>query len=74
MILLFGSIQSVGIKTLVENKVQVDGKNLIIISIMLVIGIGGATISLGNQVFQGLGLQALIGLLLNQFFMLTKRQ
>lgn len=74
MILLFGSIQSVGIKTLVENKVQVDGKNLVIISIMLVIGIGGATISIGNQVFQGIGLQALIGLLLNQFFMLTKRQ
>ena len=74
MILLFGSIQSVGVKTLVDNKIVVDGKNLVVMSIMLVIGIGGATISIGNQTFQGIGLQALVGLLLNQIFIVTKRQ
>ncbi len=71
-ILLFGMIAAVGMRTLIENRVKVDGKNLIIISVMLVIGIGGASIGLGNVRFEGIGLAALVGLILNGIFMLTK--
>ena len=71
-ILLFGMISAVGMRTLIENRVKVDGKNLTIIAVMLVIGIGGASIGIGNVKFQGIGLAALVGLILNAIFMLTK--
>lgn len=51
-ILLFGMIAAVGMKTLIENRVKVDGKNLIIISVMLVVGIGGAAIGIGPVRFE----------------------
>ena len=71
-ILLFGMISAVGMRTLIENRVKVDGKNLTIIAVMLVIGIGGASIGIGNVKFEGIGLAALVGLILNAIFMLTK--
>ncbi|MBN2219483.1 MAG: uracil-xanthine permease [Kosmotogaceae bacterium] len=71
-ILLFGMIAAVGMKTLIENRVKVDGKNLIIISVMLVVGIGGAAIGIGPVRFEGIGLAALVGLLLNGIFVMTK--
>jgi uracil permease len=71
-ILLFGMIAAVGMKTLIENRVKVDGKNLIIISVMLVVGIGGAAIGIGPVRFEGIGLAALVGLILNGIFVATK--
>ena len=71
-ILLFGMIASVGIKTLVQNKVNVDGRNLAIMSVMLVIGLGGAVLNIGSFSLQGLGLAAITGLALNLIFVLTK--
>ncbi|CCU85746.1 MULTISPECIES: uracil-xanthine permease family protein [Mesotoga] len=71
-ILLFGMIAAIGMKTLIENRVKVDGKNLIIISVMLVVGIGGAAIGIGPVRFEGIGLAALVGLLLNGIFVMTK--
>jgi len=71
-ILLFGMIAAVGMKTLIENRVKVDGKNLIVISVMLVVGIGGAAIGIGPARFEGIGLAALVGLVLNGIFVVTK--
>ncbi|MDD2332968.1 MAG: uracil-xanthine permease family protein [Mesotoga sp.] len=71
-ILLFGMIAAVGMKTLIENRVKVDGKNLIVISVMLVVGIGGAAIGIGPVRFEGIGLAALVGLVLNGIFVVTK--
>lgn len=71
-IVLFGMIAAVGLKTLIDNKVNVDGKNLIIIAVMIVTGLGGAKISIGNFELEGIGLAAIIGLLLNLIFQLTK--
>lgn len=71
-ILLFGMIAAIGIKTLVSNNVKVDGKNLVIIAVMLVLGIGGASLGLGPVVFSGIGLAALAGLILNGVFLATK--
>jgi len=59
-------------RTLIQNQVRVDGKNLIIISVMLVAGLGGAKFEAGNFSLQGLGLAAIIGILLNAIFMITR--
>lgn len=71
VILLFGMISQIGIRTLVNHKVVIEGKNLVIISIMLVLGLGGQKIQIGNFSLEGIGLQVIIGLLLNVFFVLT---
>lgn len=45
MLLLFGMIASVGIKTLITNKINFDNtRNQVIASVILVIGIGGAVL------------------------------
>jgi len=72
MILLFGMIASIGMKTLIVNRVKVDGKNLIIMSVMLVTGLGGTKWSLGTFSLEGLGLAAVVGIVLNAIFTLTK--
>ncbi len=64
-IILFGMIATTGLRVLVENKVQFSSKNMMIISIMLICGIGGASLSLGSFTLQGLGLAGVIGILLN---------
>ena len=66
MLLLFGSIASVGIQNLISNKVDVsDTRNTIIISITLTLGIGGAVINYGEFAMSGIGLSAIIGVILN---------
>ena len=59
-------------RTLIQNKVEMDGKNLIISAVMLVIGIGGATLHIGNATFEGLGLAGIVGITLNIIFTFTK--
>ncbi|MDD5017933.1 MAG: uracil-xanthine permease family protein [Eubacteriales bacterium] len=69
-IVLFGMIAAVGLRTLVTNKVDFGNtRNLLIVSIMLVIGIGGATIPINPDAgffLQGYGLTAVIGIILNK--------
>ncbi len=65
-IVLFGMIASVGIRTLVNEKVDLtNSKNLSIVSLMLILGLGGASIKFGNVEFQGVALAAIIGLIAN---------
>ena len=63
-IFLFGMIASIGMKVLVTNKVKFTDKNLIIMSLMLIFGLGGAAFSYGEFNLQGLGLAAIIGVIL----------
>lgn len=66
MILLFGMISIVGIKTLFSGKVNLDStKSMVIISVMLVIGIGNAIISSGNFTLAGVSLASIVGIVLN---------
>lgn len=67
-ILLFGIIASSGLRMLVENKVDFAKKrNLIISSVILVIGIGGAAIHVGDLFsLEGMALSSIIGVILNQ--------
>ena len=65
-ILLFGMISSVGIKTMVDHQVDLHNPKILIISAaMLVLGLGGAEFALGAVKLSGLGLAAIIGILLN---------
>lgn len=66
MLLLFGTIASVGIQNLIHNKVKLGAtRNTIIVSITLTMGIGGAVLSWGNFAISGIGLSALVGVILN---------
>ena len=66
MLLLFGTIASVGINSLVKNKIDMgDTRNLVIVSLILTLGIGGAELTFGNFTIGGIGLAALVGVILN---------
>ena len=73
MLLLFGSIASVGIQNLMNNKVNLDNtRNIIIVSVTLTLGIGGAIIPMGTFSLSGIGLSALAGVILNLVIPKTK--
>ena len=66
MLLLFGIIASVGISTLVREKVDFNcPRNLIIVSMILVFSIGGMVFNFGGVPFSGIGLGAITGIVLN---------
>ncbi|HET7754847.1 MAG TPA: uracil permease [Anaeromyxobacteraceae bacterium] len=65
-ILLFGIIASAGIRMLVEAGIDFSQKrNLIIASVVLVIGIGGAKIHIAGIEFGEMALATYVGILLN---------
>ncbi len=65
-ILLFGIIASQGIRMLVEAGIDFSQKrNLIIASVILVIGIGGAKIDIAGIEFSGMPLATYVGIILN---------
>ncbi|WP_301107056.1 solute carrier family 23 protein [Sporosarcina sp.] len=66
-ILLFGIIASSGMRMLIDHKIDFDNqRNLVIASIILVIGIGGASLKF-SPTFEvgGMALAAIVGVLLN---------
>jgi len=66
MLLLFGMIASVGIKTLIQSKADFDKtRNQVIVSVVLTVGIGGAAVSWGNFSLAGIGLASVVGVILN---------
>ena len=69
----FGSIASVGINSLIKNKVDMGNtRNLVIASLILTLGIGGAEMTFSGITIGGIGLAALVGVLLN--LILPKRE
>lgn len=66
MLLLFGMIASTGVSNLINNKTDMsDTRNLIIVSLILTTGIGGAVFNVGDFTFAGIGLAAMVGVILN---------
>lgn len=66
--ILFGVIASSGMKIIIDNKIDFDQKrNLIIASVILVIGIGGLVLKAGTFELEGMALATLFGILLNFF-------
>ncbi|MBL0388760.1 uracil permease [Tumebacillus sp. ITR2] len=65
-ILLFGIIASAGLRMLVESGINYTHKrNLIISSVILVLGVGGAKINIGDLQIEGMALATFAGILLN---------
>ncbi|CAH6784107.1 putative uracil permease [Vibrio chagasii] len=66
MILLFGSIATVGLNTLIKNNVDLHkSRNLVIVGITLVFGIGGMAFGIGDFSLQGVSLCGIVAILLN---------
>ncbi len=73
MLLLFGMIAATGVNNMVHNKTDMSNtRNLIIVSLILTTGIGGAVLQIGNISMTGIGLSALIGVILNLILPSTK--
>ncbi len=66
MVLLFGMIAAIGINSLVKSKTDIaNPRNLVIIAVVLVFGIGDMSLGFGDLQLAGIGLAGIIGVLLN---------
>jgi uracil permease len=66
MLLLFGMIAATGVNNMIANKTDMSvTRNLIIVSLILTTGIGGAIFKIGDFTFAGIGLAAMVGVVLN---------
>ena len=66
MLLLFGAITVVGLNTLVRAGDDLtEARNLSIVALILVCGIGGMVISLGQFTLGGIGMAGILGVVLN---------
>jgi uracil permease len=75
MLLLFGMIAATGVNNMIQNKTDMGNtRNLIIVSLILTTGIGGAVLQIGNISMTGIGLSALIGVILNLILPRTKAE
>ena len=66
MLLLFGAIIVVGLNTLVKSGQDLmEARNLSIVALILIFGIGGMSFSAGQFQLQGIGLAGILGVVLN---------
>jgi Na+/phosphate symporter len=64
--LMFGAIAAIGMNTLVRSGEDLsETRNMIIISLVLVFGLGGMTLGIGEFSLKGIGLSAVVAILLN---------
>jgi uracil permease len=66
LIIFFGALVVVGINCLKKTRTKLmDLRNLLIVTLILVFGIGGITFSAGAFTLKGVGLATLVGVILN---------
>ncbi len=66
MVLLFGMIAAIGISTLIRNKTDLGkARNLVIVAVILVFGIGDMALGFGKFQLAGIGLAGVVGVVLN---------
>lgn len=66
MLLLFGTIATAGVANMLKHKVDLSNtRNIVIFSITMTLGIGGAAFTWGEFSLSGIGLAAIIGVALN---------
>lgn len=66
MVLLFGAIVVVGINSLVQSRLDLmESRNMVIIAVVLVFGLGGMVFEAGDFTIRGIGLAGLSGFVLN---------
>lgn len=66
MLILFGIIAAIGIKTMIVDKLNLTkSRNQIIVALILTVGIGGVVLKIGEFELSGIGLAAIVGIVLN---------
>jgi uracil permease len=66
LIILFGTIVIIGMNSLVQSGQDLlKPRNLVIVAIILVFGVGGLAVEAGNFALEGIGLSGIVGVLLN---------
>ena len=66
MMLMFGSVAAVGLNTLIKARVDLEEpRNLVIVSSVLVMGIGGLALNFDGLTLQGVSLCGVVAVLLN---------
>jgi len=66
MLLLFGAIMVVGLNSLVKaGDDLMEARNLTIVALILIFGIGGMSFSIGAFTLKGIGLAGILGIFLN---------
>lgn len=70
-LLLYGVIAASGIRVLIESRVDYNkAQNLILTSVILIIGVSGATVHVGAAELKGMALATLVGVGMSLFFKL----
>ncbi|MCR1950002.1 MULTISPECIES: uracil permease [Clostridium] len=70
-LLLFGSIATSGLRTFIEEQVDFSkSRNLILTSVIFMIGLSGIKLSIGVIELKGMGLAAVVGIALNLTFLI----
>ncbi|WP_108650229.1 uracil permease [Dongshaea marina] len=68
-LVLYGVIATSGIRILIDSRVDYNlPKNLILTSVILIIGVGGAKINIGSVELKGMVLATLVGILMSLIF------
>lgn len=62
---LYCMIAWIGVKNIKDNKSYKSIKNIVVIILMLAIGLGGVTLTIGSVVLSSLALSAILGIIIN---------
>ena len=66
MLLLFGAITVIGLSTITRARVDLmESRNMIIVAMIMVTGLGGMVLNVGVTDLKGIGLGAILGVILN---------
>jgi uracil permease len=66
LVVLFGTIVVVGMNSLVQSGADLlQARNLVIVAVILILGVGGMSVKTGAFALQGIGLSSVLGVLLN---------
>lgn len=70
-ILLFGSIAAAGIRTFIEAKVDYSkARNLVLTSVVLIVGISGMSVKIGAVDLSGMGLATIVSVIMSIAFLI----
>ncbi len=73
-LLLFGTIATSGLRTFIQEKVDFSrSRNLILTSVILIIGLSGIRIQIGVVELKGMALATMIGIVLNLVFIILDK-
>jgi uracil permease len=73
-LLLFGTIATSGLRTFIEAKVDFSkSRNLILTSVILIIGLSGISIQVGVVQLKGMALATIVGIVVNLVFMMLDK-